>query len=276
MLPITLALAAALTWGAANFGGGLAARRASSYGVVIVSHAGSLLLLVAFAAFAREPLPRVRDLLLGFGAGVASGTGLVLLYRALAQGKMSVGAPVSAVVAAAIPVVAGSLLQELPAVPTLLGFALALAAVWLLAGEGGGARARLKDLGLPALAGASFGIFFVLMDQASDQAVLWPVVAARNGSVTGLLASATLARQAWRPARTLWAPLVLIGVVDVAGTLFYALATQIGRLDVTAVLGSLYPGATVLLARVFLKEQISRTQTFGILLALLAIALLTL
>jgi drug/metabolite transporter (DMT)-like permease len=275
-IPIFLGLLSALTWGAANFGGGLAAKRTNSYGVVIVSHLGSLLILAAVTAIMREPLPGTKDLLLGLGAGMASGTGLMLLYRALAEGKMSIAAPVSSVVAAAIPVFVGSLLEAIPASLTLLGFALALGAVWLLASEQGSARANLKDLSLPILAGISFGLFFVLMAQASTQAVYWPVVAARSGSVAGLLASATLTRQAWKPARNQWPLLVLIGVVDVSGTVFYAIATQFGRLDVTAVLGSLYPGATVLLAWVFLKERISRTQLFGILLALGAIILLTL
>ncbi len=275
-LPILLGLLSALTWGAANFGGGIAAKQTNSYGVVIVSHFGSLLLLGIFAAFMREPLPAGRELIFGVAAGMASGTGLMLLYRALAEGKMSIGAPVSAVVAAAIPVIVGSVTQGVPAVLTFLGFSLALAAVWMLASEEGIARIKPSDLSLPFWAGITFGLFFVLMDLASQQAVYWPVVAARSGSVTGLLTFTALSRKAWKPARNHWPLLILIGVVDISGTVFYALATQIGRLDVTAVLGSLYPGATVLLAWVFLKEKISRVQAFGIVLALGAIILLTL
>jgi uncharacterized membrane protein len=275
-LPILLGLLSALTWGTANFGGGIAAKQTNSYGVVIVSHLGSLLLLGIFAVIMREPLPVGRELFFGVAAGMASGTGLMLLYRALAEGKMSIGAPVSAIVAASIPVIVGSIVQGTPAFLTFIGFALALGAVWMLANEGGSTRIKLRDLSLPFWAGITFGLFFILMGLASQHAVYWPVAAARSGSVAGLLTYTALSRKDWKPDRKHWPLLILIGVVDISGTVFYALATQIGRLDVTAVLGSLYPGATVLLAWVFLKEKISRVQAFGIVLALGAIILLTL
>jgi drug/metabolite transporter (DMT)-like permease len=214
-------------------------------------------------------------MILGALAGIASGIGLMLLYRALAEGKMIVGAPVSAVVAAAIPVLVGSITQGPPAALSFFGFVVALVAVWMLASEKGYDRVNLQDLSLPIWAGITFGLFFVLMDLATRQAVYWPVVAGRSGSVAGLLIFVTLTRRPWKPARNHWLILVLIGTIDISGTVLYAIATQIGRLDVTAVLGSLYPGATVLLAWVFLKEKIARLQAVGIMLALAAIIILT-
>jgi drug/metabolite transporter (DMT)-like permease len=275
LLSILFALGAALTWGTADFGGGLASKRANSYGVVIGSHLISLSAFLVLALAVREPVPPVRDWSFGAVAGLAGGIGLMLLYRALAEGKMSIAAPVSAVVAAAIPVVFAGLTQGLPEILTLLGFALALAAVWLLSSGEKIIQIQTRELGLPLTAGVVFGLFFILLHQASESVILWPIVATRIGSITGLLAYASLKRKSWIPSRGLWGLLAFIGIVDAAGTGFYALSARLGRMDVAAVVGSLYPGATVLLAWAFLKERISRLQTIGILLALSAIVMLT-
>jgi drug/metabolite transporter (DMT)-like permease len=274
-IPILLGLLSALTWGAADYAGGLAAKRTSALGVVIGSHLISLFAFFILAILFGETIPPLRDWLFGAAAGLAGGIGLMLLYRALAESKMSVAAPVSALVAAAIPVVIASLTQGLPEFLTLLGFALALSAVWLLSSGEATTKFRLNDLGLPVTAGLTFGLFFVLLHQASGTTTLWPIVAARVGSLTGLLGYARLKRQSWIPSRGLWGWLTFIGLIDAAGTACYALSARMGRLDVAAVLGSLYPGATVLLAWVFLKEHISRIQVIGIILALGAIVMLT-
>ena len=274
--PIIFGLLSALTWGAADFGGGLASKRTNSYGVVIGSHTISLTAFLILALVMKEPVPPVRDWLYGAVAGLAGGIGLMLLYRALAEGKMSIAAPVSAVVAAAIPVVVAGLSQGLPEILTLLGFVLALSAVWLLSSGEAITQIRIKGLTLPLTAGIVFGLFFILLHQASGQSIVWPVVATRIGSITGLLAYTGLTRQKWVPPRGHWNLLAFIGIIDAAGTACYALSARLGRMDIAAVLGSLYPGATVLLAWVFLKENISRIQTLGILLALGAIILLTL
>ena len=273
---ILLGLAAAATWGAADFGGGFAARRTNAFGVVIVSHIGSGIVTAALALLTGELFPSSQSWLLGIAAGVAGGTGLMLLYRALAGGKMSIAAPVSAVVAAAIPVVVGSITQGIPAAVTLLGFTVAMVSVWLLASEDGVVRASLRELAMPGVAGVLFGLFFLLIALAGREATFWPVASSRLGSVSSLLTFSILARKDWKPARQHWGLLVLIGVIDVAGTIFFSIATQIGRLDVTTVLGSLYPGATVLLAWFFLREKISRNQWIGVGLALGSIILLTL
>lgn len=276
MIPILLSLGAALTWGAADFGGGIAAKRTGSYGVVIGSHIISLAAFLLLALLLNEPVPPSRDWLFGVSAGLAGGIGLMLLYRALAEGKMSVAAPVSAVVAAAIPVIAGGIIQGLPTPLTLIGFVAALSAVWLVSNGEGNTKFSIQNLGLPLSAGVVFGLFFVLLHQASSATVVWPVVATRVGSLGGLLLYTGLTRRRQIPDRRHWPMLAFIGIVDATGTAFYALAARMGRMDVAAVLGSLYPGATVLLAWVFLKEKISRIQVAGVLLALGAIILLTL
>jgi uncharacterized membrane protein len=273
-VPILFGLLSALTWGAGDFNGGLAAKRSNPYGVVIVAHLISLGLLLALIAVVREPVPPANDWLWGGAAGLAGGIGLLLLYRALAEGRMSVAAPVSALLAAAIPVLAGILRDGNPGALVLFGFLLALAAVWLVSG-GEGLSVRFDDLRQPVVAGIAFGGFFIFLERASQTSLLWPLVAIRIVSITSLFSYAILTRQTWLPRRESLVPIVLSGVLDTVGNASYAMSARLGRLDVAAMLGALYPGATVLLAWVFLKERISRVQTIGILLALAAIVMLT-
>jgi len=273
--PILLGLLSALTWGAGDFNGGLAVKRSNPYGVIAVAHAVSLLLLLIAVAIFGEPIPPLHDLLWGAASGLAGGVGLMLLYRALAEGRMSVAAPVSAVVAAALPVSVGLLQDGMPAILVLVGFVLALTAVWLISG-GEGLAIRFNDLRQPVIAGIAFGAFFIFIERASQTSLLWPLIAVRIVSVSTMLGYALLTRQDWVPKRESIVPVLLSSILDTLGNAFYALSARTGRLDVAAVLGALYPGATVLLAWVFLKEKISRIQTFGILLALGAIILLTL
>lgn len=276
IIPVVLGLFSALTWGAADFSGGLASRHSSAYGVVIGGQATGLALLLALVNLTGEPVPSLSSWLWGGAAGLCGGVGLSILYRALADGRMSVAAPVSALSAAILPVLVGTGTEGLPELWTLLGFALALAAIWLISRGEDGAAIRLKELVLPLAAGLTFGLFFVFMHQASRVSVLWPIVASRLTSITSLLVYALVKKQPWWPKRALWPLVALSGVLDIGGNSFYILAGQIGRMDVAAVLGSLYPGSTVALARLVLKERIARMQAIGILLALAAIALIAL
>jgi uncharacterized membrane protein len=274
-IAILYGLLSALTWGAGDFNGGLAVKRSNPYGVIAVAHTVSLLLLLITVFIVGEPIPPLHDWLWGGASGLAGGVGLLLLYRALAEGRMSVAAPVSAVVAAALPVLVGLLKDGLPALWVLSGFALALLAVWLISG-GEGLAIRFDDLRMPVIAGIAFGTFFIFIERASQTALLWPLIAVRIVSVSTMLGYALLTRQDWIPKRESLIPILLSSVLDTLGNAFYALSARTSRLDVAAVLGALYPGATVLLAWVFLKERISHVQAVGILLALGAIILLTL
>lgn len=279
LAPALLGLAAALAWGAGDFTGGVATKRAGAFAVVIGAEVVGLAVLLALALLTGEPLPQARHLLMAAAAGAAGGFGLTLLYRALASGQMSVAAPVSAVLAAAIPVLVNAAGQGLPEPLVLAGLLLALVAIGLIArGEGGGqpARLRLEHLRLPLLAGVVFGMFFVLLHQASQETLFWPIIATRSASIVFLLGFAGLSRQPWRPPRRLWPVIALCGLLDTAGNGLYVLSGQIGRLDVAAVLSSLYPAATVALAWLLLKERITRLQMVGVFSALLAIVLITL
>ena len=277
MVPVTavvFGLMSAAIWGAGDFCGGLAARRATANSVVIASQLVGVLLLTALAGLFREPWPAASDLAWGALAGVAGNVGLLALDRGLASGRMGVVAPLSAVLSAALPVLVSALFDGLPGWVTLVGFALALAGVWLLAQPAGGAVFRLNELGLPLLAGLGFGLFFVFVDQVSAAAVFWPLVMARLASLAFLTSVTVAGRQKlWPPAGVL--PLTaLSGVLDAAGNAFFALATQTGRLDVAAVLSALYPGSTVLLAWAVLRERLTRAQLAGVAAALVAIILI--
>jgi uncharacterized membrane protein len=273
-IAILFGLLSALTWGAGDFNGGLAVKRSNPYGVIAIAHTISLLLLLITVFIVGEPIPPLHDWLWGGASGLVGGIGLMLLYRALAEGRMSVAAPVSAVVAATLPILVGLLQDGLPALWVLTGFALALLAVWLISG-GEGLAIHFDELRMPVVAGIAFGAFFIFIERASQTALLWPLIAVRIVSISIMLGYALLTRQDWIPKRESMIPIILSSLLDTFGNAFYALSARTGRLDVAAVLGALYPGTTVVLAWVFLKERISRVQAIGILLALGAIVLLT-
>lgn len=273
--PIALGLAAALTWGAGDFSGGFATKKTNAYGVVMLAHIFSMGLLLAVAFVLREPFPPLSSWLWGGAAGFGGAVGLLLLYTALANGRMSVAAPVSALVAAGIPVVVAAFTDKLPPLLVIIGFVLALAAIWLVSG-GGSVDFNLAELRLPVIAGVAFGFFFMTLHLASGESVLYPLIAVRIVSISSLLIYSLITRQPILPTRESIFPILMSGLLDTLGNGAFALAAQLGRVDVAAVLSSLYPGSTVLLAWILLKEHITRQQMLGILAALAAIVLITL
>lgn len=270
---VTFGLLASLSWGASDFSGGLSARRVHVFGVITVSYAVGLALLVALALARSEPIPKGSDLVWGAAAGLAGVTGLTAQYRALAVGRMGIVAPVAAVLGTTIPVLFAAISEGLPGAGQLAGFALAIAGVWIIARPevSGG---RPDGLGLAVLAGLGFGAFFILIDQVSEGAVFWPLVAARGMSFVMLALIVMASSVAWRPDRSALPVVIVAGVLDVGGNTFFLLAAQAGRLDVASVMSSLYPMVTVLLARLVLQEHVTRLQTAGIAAAVAAIPLI--
>src|SRR5215212_9526486 len=167
---VIFGLASAVSWGAGDFSGGLATKRAPVFGVLAISHAAGLLLLIGLALVWSEPLPSAMDLGWGLAAGLAGVVGLAALYSALAVGQMGMVAPVSAVLTAALPALFGVLTEGLPGALKLAGFGLALLGIWLVAGTGRSVGPR-DGLGLALLAGCGFGIFFILVHRAGANAV---------------------------------------------------------------------------------------------------------
>jgi drug/metabolite transporter (DMT)-like permease len=270
---VVFGLASALSWGAGDFSGGLATKRAPVFGVLAIGQVAGLLLLIGLALLWGEPLPSYTDLGWGLAAGLAGVIGLASLYRALAVGQMGVVAPLSAVLTAALPALFGVITEGTPGALKLIGFGLALLGIWLVAGAGTAAGGR-DGLGLAVLAGCGFGIFFILLHRAGANAVFWPLVAARIGSLALVVPIALGRHQLVRADWRLLMPALLSGALDVTGNAFFVLAGQAGRLDVAAILASLYPASTVLLAALLLGERVTRVQVVGIVAALAAIVLI--
>ncbi|TMB75279.1 MAG: DMT family transporter, partial [Chloroflexi bacterium] len=233
-----------------------------------------LVLLIALALAWSEPFPSALDMAWGGAAGLAGAVGLVSFYQALAVGRMGINAPVTAVLAAALPVLFSVFFQGLPGLLQVAGFTLALIAVWLIS-RPERARGRPEGVGLALLAGLGFGSFFILISRASSTAIFWPLAAARLASFLFMLSLLLIRRQDLLPKLSAFPLVLLAGTLDVAGNAFFVLATHSGRLAVAAILSSLYPAATVLLAGIILRERVTRLQAIGIFIALIAIPLIS-
>ncbi len=271
---VIFGLAASLCWGSGDFSGGLASRRASASSVVIAAYAVGFVLLIGLALIWREPFPSSLDLLWGALAGLAGVIGLIAFYSALSIGRMGIAAPVSAVLTASLPVLFSAFTQGLPSLLQLGGFVLALLAIGLIS-RPERAKGRPEGLGLALLAGCGFGCFFILISRANHTATFWPLATARLTSVLFLFLMMRIRRQQIEPEMILTPLVLLAGVLDAIGNAFFVLAAHTGRLDIAAVLSSLYPAATVLLAAIVLRERVTRIQGIGILLALVAVPLIS-
>jgi drug/metabolite transporter (DMT)-like permease len=276
IMGILLALVAAVMYGSSDFGGGLASRRLGSLRVSVVGSAVAAVLAWATLILAGGPGPSLRAVAWGLAAGLAGGAGTLVLYRGLARGQMSVVGPLSAVGAAVVPVAAGVALGERPSLLSVAGVLVALPAIVLVAASGS-VRGKLGTGLLDGLAaGLAFGILFIGLAQAGRHAGLWPVASEQTGALLITLAVAVKTREPLRiPLRTAGLP-VLAGASGMAATLAYFYATHFAMLAIAAVLVSLYPGVTVLLARTLLHERFTPAQRAGLGLCALAIAAIAL
>jgi drug/metabolite transporter (DMT)-like permease len=276
---ILLALAAALLYGGSDFGGGLASRRLGSLRVSVVGSAAATVLTWATLILVGGPGPSLRAVAWGLASGLAGGAGTLVLYRGLARGQMSVVGPLSAVGAAVVPVAAGVALGERPSLLSVAGVLVALPAIVLVAASGsvrGKLGATPKGLLDGLVAGLAFGILFIGLAQAGRNAGLWPVASEQTGALLVTLAVAVKTRVPLRiPLRAAGLP-VLVGASGMAATLAYFYATHFSMLAIAAVLVSLYPGVTVLLARTLLHERFTPAQRAGLGLCALAIAAIAL
>jgi drug/metabolite transporter (DMT)-like permease len=279
LLSILYGIASALSWGAGDFAGGLSSRKVGAYRAVFYADFFGLLVLIAVYFIYPETLPAARVIWVSAIGGMLGSIGLLVLYYSLTKGLMSIAAPVSALFAAILPVIVGSITEGLPGLFQLIGFVLALAAVWLISqGDGSFHISRLSDLRLPILAGLGFGCYFIFLHNAMQNttAILWPMIISRAAGTLLVLAFVLARREPLNVPRGAWDVVLINATLDLSGNFFYILASKVGRLDIAAVLSSLYPGATVILAWLLLKERITRWQIAGILLALGAITLFTL
>lgn len=268
------ALTAAVSWGSGDFTSGLSTRRIGAFHTLLISFIFGLLILATIAFAVGEPVSSPRDLIWGVLAGSMGTAGFICMLQGFAIGRMSIVAPVSAVVAAVIPVVIGALNEGMPREIQLAGFGLAFVSIWLLSTHAENEK-RPSGFGLAILAGLGFGAFFTALDQIGETAVFWPLVASRLVAILLLVIVGLITRRPLIPAKPPMFLLVLAGVLDVAGNFFFLNAIRTGRLDIAAILVSLYPAVTVLLAALFVKEHLNRLQMIGVVLAVTAIALIT-
>ena len=279
MIAALFGLLSALSWGTGDFAGGLASRKVGPYRAVFMTELMGFLLVLLALPFVREPFPATHTIFWAAGAGIFSTIGLLSLFQAMQHGRISIAAPVSAVLAAIVPVIVGSFLDGLPGVLLIVAFVLALAAVALISIEKvteASVPVSKKLIAFSLLSGASFGIYFVMMNRAGQESVIAPMLIGRFAAMLVTGSYLLFGRRSFHIQSGNSHLLFLSALFGIGGNVFYILAGQSGRLDITAVLSSLYPGMTVLLAWLVLKEKLQSSQWFGILLALVAIVLITL
>jgi drug/metabolite transporter (DMT)-like permease len=275
LLGIFLALTSAFVWGSGDFSGGLATRRSHQFHVLALSTLSGIFVLLVFAGLWREALPSLRSDIYAMLAGVSGALGIAALYRALSRGNTAIVAPTAAVIGAALPVGFGILTAGMPSVPRLVGFVLAFLGIWLVSQSSTPGKVVLRrDFALACMAGVSFGGFFILIAQVEAGKVFMPLVVSRCMEFATALVLLRLYRMPM-PALNSNPTALLAGVLDVGGNIFYLLAKQYTRLEVAAVLASLYPVITVLLANLVLKERVSFSQWLGVGVCLAAITLIT-
>ncbi len=281
--PLLIAVGAAAAYGAADFLGGLASRRAAPSCVIVSSQALALALGLGVAPLLAGA-PSAADLLWGAGAGLAYAIGLLLLYRGLASGQMSIVAPITGICAPALPVVFGLLRGERPGMGALGGMLLAAVAIDLVSREPGAGRqssgsepaAPLRPIVLTAIGGGvAFGVFLTAIARSSPQAGLWPIVVARAVTLSCHLLLAALQRQPLRLERTTLRIALAGGALDIVANVLYLLSTRAALLSLAATVTSLYPAATVLLASLMLGERIHRRRGMGLVCAAAAVVLIS-
>jgi drug/metabolite transporter (DMT)-like permease len=267
---------AAATWGGSDFVGGLGSRRAPALLVVCSGHLVSFLVLLLFCLGSRLALPAAHPIIFAAVGGFEGSLALAVFYRALAMGPMGLTAALTGLLTALVPVLFALFQDGLPAPLTAAGLAMGCVAIWLITHTPAakGAAAPPMALLLGALSGVGFGAQLILFKEASQGSILWAMTFARAAGVAAMFLVLLLSppKGAWRG---FWLTGIAAGMLDTCGNMIYFRATQLGRLDVTAVVCSLYPAGTILLAALVLREWPTRRQIAGMALALAAVVLLS-
>jgi drug/metabolite transporter (DMT)-like permease len=283
-----LALAAAILWGGGDFSGGMSVKRAggsmgAALRVILLSHSVSLIVLMGLAWARGDAFPHGAPLAWGLVAGGTAGVALACFYVALSRGAMGASAALSGLLAAAIPAAVSAGIEGSPGLLQVAGFVVAGVAIWLIA-AGENPEAKTADRGtiwLAVVGGVGFGVYFVALRMAGAAGVVWPLATARMGSlaVSSLLVVGISLRggvgETVRMTRTVVAWALGAVLLDTSGNLLFIAATRAGRLDVAAVLASLYPASTILLAAWTLHERPTRRQGLGMAVAAAAVVMIT-
>jgi drug/metabolite transporter (DMT)-like permease len=281
-----LALAAAVLWGGGDFSGGMGVKHAggtmgAALRVIVLSHAVSLGVLLVIAWWRGDAFPHGAPLGWGLVAGVTAGIALACFYVALSRGAMGASAALSGLLAAAIPAAVSAGAEGSPGMLHLAGFVVAGAAIWLIA-AGPNPEAKTADRGtvwLAVVGGVGFGVYFVALKFAGSAGVIWPLATARMGSLG--VCSLLMGGMSLKATETIRLTRAVVGwamgavLLDTSGNLLFISATRAGRLDVAAVLASLYPASTILLAAWMLRERPTRRQGLGMAVAAAAVVMIT-
>jgi drug/metabolite transporter (DMT)-like permease len=284
-----LALAAAVLWGGGDFSGGMSVKQAGgtmgvALRVILLSHTVSLGVLLVAAWWRGDAFPHGAPLAWGLVAGAMAGVALACFYVALSRGAMGASAALSGLLAAAIPAAVSAGAEGSPGLLRLVGFFVAGLAIWLIA-AGPNPEAKAADRGtfwLAVVGGVGFGVYFVALKFAGAAGVIWPLATARMGSlavcsllVGGMSLRADVGEVKVRLTRVavVWAMGAVL--LDTSGNLLFIASTRAGRLDVAAVLASLYPASTILLAAWMLRERPTRRQGLGMAVAAAAVVMIT-
>jgi drug/metabolite transporter (DMT)-like permease len=271
---IVLGLTSSIVWGVSDFLGGLASRRGPLFGVLLGAQLIGLAIAAPVAVLRGEAQPLPIDVAWSAVSGLIGAVGIGCLYRGLAVGRMGVVAPVTGVLVAVIPVVAGMLLDGVPSAIVIVGIVLAIASVAIVARVPGAVANAPSGLWWGIAAGLTLGVFTVTFSRVGHGLVFGPLALMKVVEGLALVAAIVVGRQPWRVPRDLWPTLIAVGVLDMGATASYLAATQAGPLAIAGVLSALYPVMTVLLAAVLLRERITRVHAVGIAAAAAAIALI--
>ena len=281
LVSVGLGLVAATTWGGSDFAGGLGARRSPALLLVASGHLVTLILLLAVCGLWHLPLPHRVEFLEGAIGGLEGSLALAVFYRALAMGAMGLTAALTGLLTALVPVLFGLWSEGLPTPIAVSGLLLGCVAIWLIAhapGHGTPPRALL----LGAVSGAGFGLQLILLKLAAQDGVFWALTSARIGGVLGMAAILLFAwpRQADSQSGNriwtgFWKMGIAAGALDTVGNVGYTIAAHTGRLDLAALVSSFYPGFTILLAAIVLRERPTHRQTLGMAVALASVVLLS-
>lgn len=268
------ALFAAVLYGGADFSGGFATRRLHHYQVLMLTALVGAVVMLVLTLLWGEGLPSATSIFYAVLASVSGSIGLATLYQALAYRRASIVAPASAVVASAVPVIYSAILQGLPANITLAGFILAAFGIWMTTRsepvEGETANDGLLQ---GVFSGLAFGGFFIFLARIEPGYIFSPLIFGKLAAAAmGLLIIAYRRLPLPNPIRHPVA--IFSGFLDVMANALYLVSTSLTRVDIAAVLVCTYPAATVVLAMIFFKERISRYQALGVLICIVAIALI--
>ncbi len=275
ILGVLFALASAAAWGTGDFSGGVAAKSRDQFQVLFLMTIPGVISLALLAWAVGEPVPPAGDILWASAAGLCGAFGIASLYRGLSLGNAAVIAPTAAVIGAGLPVIFSSLVIGLPEAQKLAGFFLAILGIWLVTRHGEGHTHRSRHGFAHALiAGICFGGYFILIGQVEQGLILSPLVFSKTASLV-LAVIIIMLRKDSLPSLKASPVAVLAGLFDAGGNAFYMLARQYTRLDVAAVLASMYPAVTVILASLMLRQTVNTSQWRGVILCLIAIGLIS-